>query len=442
VALARLRGRLAPGVALLVAGGGLELGLVALGGLRGGVTGAAAGWTAAIAVEGAVMVPLIRRALRQSPAPRQPPGDGLVRRVLMVTPRYHPFTGGIETHVHELAARLAARGIQVCVLTTDPTGRLPRREVAGGVEIRRCPAWGWLGDVALAPSLPGALAAEDCDMVHLQGVHTLVAPLALLALRGRTVPLVVTFHSGGHTSRLRSALRPLQWRALRPGLTAADGMVAVSEFEATLFARALGVLRARITVIPNGFELPPSTEPPDPDPDASPLLVSIGRLERYKGHHRVIGALGTVLRAHPRAQLQVVGTGPYERPLRRLAADLAVADRVRFASFPPGERGELRSLLERADLVALLSEYEAHPVAAAEAAGLGRRVLVADNSGLRELADRGLATAVSLRRSDQEVGQAMVDLLGRPAPPRPEALASWDACADRHVELYRCASSC
>jgi glycosyltransferase involved in cell wall biosynthesis/O-antigen/teichoic acid export membrane protein len=442
VALARLRGRLAPGVALLVAGGALELGLVALGALRGGVTGAAAGWTAAIAVEGAAMAPVIRRALRAAPATSQRRGGGAeVRRVLMVTPRYHPFTGGVETHVHELATRLTARGIEVCVLTTDPTGRLPRRERAGGIEIRRCPAWGWLGDLALAPSLPAALAAEDCDVVHLQGVHTLVAPLALLALRGRRVPLVVTFHSGGHTSRLRTALRPLQWRLLRPGLAAAEGLVAVGEFEAALFARALGVPRARLTVIPNGFELPPAGPLEPEDPDASPLLVSIGRLERYKGHHRVIRALGTVLRAHPRAQLQVVGTGPYERPLRRLAADLAVADRVRFASFPPDERSGLRHLLERADLVALLSEYEAHPVAAAEAAGLGRRVLVADNSGLRELADRGLATAVSLRRTDQELGQAMVDLLGRPAPARPETLAGWDACADRHVELYRCASS-
>jgi glycosyltransferase involved in cell wall biosynthesis len=404
------------------------------------VTGAAAGWTVAIAVEGAAMVPMIRRALRQARVQRRPGGP--VRRVLMVTPRYHPFTGGIETHVHELATRLVARGVEVRVLTTDPTGRLPERERADGIEIRRCPAWGWLGDLAFAPSLPGALAAEDADVVHLQGVHTLVAPLALLALRGRRAPLVVSFHSGGHTSRLRTALRPLQWWLLRPGLAAAEGLVAVGEFEAALFARALGVPRARISVIPNGFELPPPAGPPAPDPDASPLLVSIGRLERYKGHHRVIRALETVLRAYPRAQLQVVGTGPYERPLRRLAADLAVADRVRFASFAPGERAELRRLLERADLVALLSEYEAHPVAAAEAAGLGRRVLVADNSGLRELAGRGLASAVSLRRSDQELGQAMVELLGSPPPPRPEALASWDACADLHLELYRCVSSC
>jgi len=76
-------------------------------------------------------------------------------------------------------------------------------------------------------------------------------------------------------------------------------------------------------------------------------------------------------------------------------------------------------------------------VSVLEAAGLGRRVLVSDGSGLRELADRGLATAVSLRSSDRELGEAMVELLSRPPPSPPAALPSWDDCAARHAALYR-----
>jgi glycosyltransferase involved in cell wall biosynthesis len=329
-----------------------------------------------------------------------------------------------------------ARGFEVGVLTTDPTGRLPGHERIDGVDVRRCRSW--LGDLALAPGLPGALQEHptgDWDVVHVQGVHTLVAPLALAALHGGRTPVVVTFHTGGHSSRLRGVVRPLQWRLLRAGLRAATALVAVSEFEAALFARALRVPRDRLTVIPNGFELPEPGPAQHREPDGSPLLVSIGRLERYKGHHRVIGALGTLLRTHPRAQLEVVGTGPYEERLRRLARDGGVAERVRFASFAPGERAALRALIDRADLVTLLSEYEAHPVSVLEAAGLGRRVLVADNSGLRELAEQGLATAVSLRCSDRELGEAMAELLDRP-PPAPAELATWDACAERHAELY------
>lgn len=353
----------------------------------------------------------------------------------MVTPRYRPFTGGVETHVHELATRLGPRGIDVEVLTTDPGGRLPARERVDGVAVRRCRAW--LGDLAWSPGLVRALAEGTWDAVHVQGVHTLVAPTVLAALGGRRTPAMVTFHSGGHSSRLRGALRPLQWLLLRPGLVAAGALVAVSDFEAALFARALGLPSDRLTVIPNGFDLPEPAEPDGLAPDGCPLLVSIGRLERYKGHHRAIGALGTVLRTHPGAQLHVVGTGPYEERLRRLAGEGPAAGHVRIASFAPQRRGDLRRLLERADLVLLLSEYEAHPVAVLEAAGLGRRVLVADNSGLRELAGRGLATAVPLRGSDRELGEAMLEVLRGPPPSGPVALPTWEDCADRHAELYR-----
>jgi glycosyltransferase involved in cell wall biosynthesis/O-antigen/teichoic acid export membrane protein len=439
VTLARMRGRLALGTVLLLAGGALELGLAAFGAVRSGVAGAAAGWLVAVAVEAVVVLPVLARALGAS-RPSGPPSarrDGPLR-VLAVTPRYRPFTGGVETHVHELAGRLGALGVEVSVLTTDPTGRLPSEERVDGVAVRRCRSW--LGDVALAPSLPGALsravAGGGCDVVHLQGVHTMVAPLALAAMWRRGVPVVVTFHTGGHSSRLRGAIRPLQWRALGRGLRAAAALVAVSEFEAAQLAGMLGLPVDRLAVIPNGFELPEAVEPAGQAPDGSPLLLSVGRLERYKGHHRVIGALETVLRAHPGAQLRVVGTGPYEQRLRRLAREGAAAGHVRFQSFAPGQRAELRGLLARADLVALLSEYEAHPVSVLEAAGLGRRVLVADNSGLRELAGQGLATSVSLRRSDGELGQAMLDLLRRPAPDPPAELPTWDACAGRHVELY------
>jgi len=42
------------------------------------------------------------------------------RRVLMVTPRYFPYMGGTETHVHEVGRRLVQDDIDVTILTTMP----------------------------------------------------------------------------------------------------------------------------------------------------------------------------------------------------------------------------------------------------------------------------------------------------------------------------------
>lgn len=40
--------------------------------------------------------------------------------VLMVTPRYFPYMGGVETHVYEAGRRLVENGVDLTLLTTAP----------------------------------------------------------------------------------------------------------------------------------------------------------------------------------------------------------------------------------------------------------------------------------------------------------------------------------
>src|ERR1700677_2966802 len=62
-------------------------------------------------------------------------------RLAMVTARTVPYMGGIETHVDQVAGRLVKRGMDLTVLTTDVTGKLPPTEERDGFVIRRYPAW-------------------------------------------------------------------------------------------------------------------------------------------------------------------------------------------------------------------------------------------------------------------------------------------------------------
>src|SRR3954453_11943795 len=74
-------------------------------------------------------------------------------RVLMVSFRYLPFMGGVELHVDQVARRLAARGVDITVLTTDPTGTLPTEEHLDGVHVRRVRAWPANRDYYFAPRI-------------------------------------------------------------------------------------------------------------------------------------------------------------------------------------------------------------------------------------------------------------------------------------------------
>ena len=103
---------------------------------------------------------------------------------------------------------------------------------------------------------------------------------------------------------------------------------------------------------------------------------------------------------------------------------------------PPQARAAFAAELAQAALVVLLSEYETHPVAAIEALALGRSVLVADTSGLAELAQRGWARAIPLASSPEQVAATAVDLLQRPIHPPKLQLPTWDECAAQLLALY------
>lgn len=357
-------------------------------------------------------------------------------RVLMVTPRYFPLIGGVETHVDQVARRLVRDGANVTVLTTDTTGRLPRREERDGVIIERVRAWPAQRDYYFAPELWRVVARGGWDLVHCQSYHTLVAPLAMLAALRARLPYVVTFHGGGHSSRVRGALRGVQWSLLRPLLARAARLVAIARFEMSLYGQHLRLPAERFVLIPNGADLPNIAQRRADTADRS-LIVTVGRLEQYKGHHRLIAALPQIIRERPDARLRIVGSGPYESDLRQLAAQLGVTDRVEIGGIPPTERHAMAEVITSAALVALLSDYETHPIAALEALALGRPVLVTDTSGLGELASRGWASAIPLHSTPDQIAAAVLQQLREPLIPPSIALPTWDDCAADLLTLYR-----
>jgi glycosyltransferase involved in cell wall biosynthesis len=180
--------------------------------------------------------------------------------------------------------------------------------------------------------------------------------------------------------------------------------------------------------------LPELLEPVTPEPG---LIVSVGRLERYKGHHKVIAALPEVRKRQPEARLLILGSGPYEVQLRRLADQLGIGPQVEIRAIPPSDRQAMAQTLARAALVVLLSEAESHPVAVMEALLLGRPVLVADTSGLSELARRQLVRAIPLSIDSGAVAAAIAEELQFPTARAEARLPTWDDCAAELLALYQ-----
>lgn len=357
-------------------------------------------------------------------------------RILAVTPRFGASSGGVERHVLEVGRRLVAGGDVVTVLTADATGELPREERLAGMEIRRVRAWPRDRDWQIAPGIVPALTQMASDVVHVQSYHTGVAPAALAAAIALGRPTVLTFHSGGHSSGLRRGLRGVQLLALRPWIRAADALVAVSSFEADELARRLRLARSRFTVIPNGADLGERDADEAEVPRTPGLVLSVGRLEAYKGHDRAIRALPWLQRRVPGARLVVLGEGPDEARLRGIAAEEGVAGAVAFERIDAADRAAMRRRLRSASAVVLLSAYESQGIAAFEALATETPVVVTAATAYAELAADGRAIGTSSAASSEEVAAAIEDALrgGARAAGR---LPTWDSAALALSRLYR-----
>lgn len=359
-------------------------------------------------------------------------------RILMVCARYLPLTGGTEQHVHEVGRRMAALGHQVTVLTTDRDGHLPTQETREGMQILRCAATPRQRDWYWSPQIWRVIGQREWDLVHVQGWHTFVAPLAMAAAIRHGLPFVLTFHSGGHSIAARHAMRGLQARLLRPLARRARQLIGVSRFEADHFSRELGIERERFTVIGNGAQMPaPRAQAAGTtSSDQAARIISVGRLERYKGHHRVIEALPLIRARRPGTTLRIIGDGPYEPELHALVAQLGLQDVVQIGAIPPGQRHLMADAMAEASLMTLISDYEAHPVAVMEAISLGTPVLTTDSSGFIELAERGLVEAVPLGADTATLAEAILQRLDTPRQPVQLALPDWDDCTRQLLGSY------
>lgn len=138
-----------------------------------------------------------------------------------------------------------------------------------------------------------------------------------------------------------------------------------------------GWSRDRLIYIPNDFDVPPLAQVPQP----GDYLCYFGRLSFEKG-------IATAIRAAAQAgmPMHIVGEGPEEADLRRLAAETG-AD----VSFHGRQSGEaLFGVVRGARAVVLASEwYENAPKSVLEAFGLGKVVIGADIGGITEMITPG-----------------------------------------------------
>jgi glycosyltransferase involved in cell wall biosynthesis len=268
-------------------------------------------------------------------------------------------SAGSSAHVRSLAAGLVARGVRVTVCAPAEADRVYGFTGVGAhhVPVPRS------SDPASVSALRAACA--DADLVHAHGIHA--ALRAALALSGRRVPLVVTWHTRSEADGARAhVLRLLERRVAR-----AAAVVLGTSSDLVDRARRRGARDARLAAV----ALPAPRLPVEPvEPDRfrhkaraelgatdRPLLIAVGSLDRYRGYHTLLDASRAWCRLDPVPLLVIAGEGPLRAVLQRRIEDEELPVRL------IGRREDVTELLAAADLVLLPSRWESRSVLAQEA---------------------------------------------------------------------------
>ena len=345
-------------------------------------------------------------------------------KILQVCPKYYPSIGGVEQHVKNISERLV-HDHDVSVFTCDPSGQLPREELLNGVKVWRFRSFSPQDAYHISLSMLRELRHSSFDVVHGHSYHAFPLLFSRYAKRKR---FIITSHYHGHGS---TKLREVLFKGYKPfGQTVmleADAVIAVSKYEKSLLVRDFKIAD-KVVVIPNGIELG-EFKILKPCQKTHTSILSVGRLEEYKGIQYIIQALPLLDKD---IYLDIVGAGPYKEKLAGLAKELGVSYRVEF--YQNLSRGELLSKYALADIFILLSKYESFSIVIAEALASKIPCIVANTSALIEWIDNKNCFGIDFPISVERLAQLINNVIGQEVSDM--KLWDWDDVVKETLRVY------
>lgn len=409
-------------------------------------------------------------------------GESLPRRVALLSVHTSPLdqpgtgdAGGLNVYVVELSRRLAKAGVEVEIFTRATSADLPPVvEMADGVLVRHLES-GPFEDIRkqdlpaqLCSLTAGVLRAEAArpagwyDAVHSH--YWLSGQVGSVASERWDIPLIHSMHTMAKVKNARLALGDAPEPKMRVHgeqqvVDSSDMLIANTSDEADDLVQLYGADPARVSIVHPGVDLdifsPGSAAQARARMDIRPdvnVLLFVGRIQPLKGPDVLIRATAEVIRQDPakREELLTVicggpsGAGP-ERldDLRKLAAELGVADIVRFE--PPATREELADWYRAADLVCVPSYSESFGLVAVEAQACGTPVVAAAVGGLHTAVADGASGVLVDSHDPQDWARVLDRLISHPSYRSQLALGArlhaqdfgWSATTSATIDAYR-----
>ncbi|MBM3253452.1 MAG: glycosyltransferase family 4 protein [Candidatus Omnitrophica bacterium] len=135
------------------------------------------------------------------------------------------------------------------------------------------------------------------------------------------------------------------------------------------------------------------------------IIGIIGRLSKEKGHRYLLMALKDI----PSAVLLIIGNGPLEKQLKKMAVRLKIKERVIFLGF----RHDVNSLIAAIDIFVLPSLTEGLPLALLEAMAAEKPIIASNVGGIPNVIKDGETGILIKPKNPTLIEKAIIQLIDK-----------------------------
>jgi len=320
--------------------------------------------------------------------------------VAIFSESFYPIINGVSTSIETFSKHLREEGCKLYFFAPRYPGYRDRDPAVFRFPSFRFPHHPeYPIPIPFSPRLFHIFPTLNVDIVHPQ-TPFLLGWVARYLARKNGAALVATYHTfyeeyAHYGYPIPKFLTRAFIRKLSRDFCNLCDVVVVPSRPVEALLREYGVYRP-IEVIPTGIEYENWYREENPAfprsalniPPGAPILTYLGRLAAEKNIPLLLHAFRQLLEKIPEAYLLLVGSGPQEGYLKKLAEELDVAKQCRFLGFV--DREKVRECLAASDVFVFPSTTDTQGLVLAEALTMGVPVIAADSSGTRETIREGL----------------------------------------------------
>jgi glycosyltransferase involved in cell wall biosynthesis len=142
-------------------------------------------------------------------------------------------------------------------------------------------------------------------------------------------------------------------------------------------------------------------------PDGNKIVGHVANLRREKKQEDLLKAARDVLKVFPDVTFIIVGRGPLEYKLKKIARDLGIQDKVLFTGFVQ----DVYEVMQSFDIFVMSSRHEGFGISLLEGMALGKPAVITRVGGMTEVVEDNVSGLLAKPRDPADLAQKILTLL-------------------------------